>query len=122
MKRTKLNPRKKRHARVRAKISGEAPRLRLSVFRSNKHLWVQLIDDGKERTLWAIGDAQKAASKVTAEKKSTKTERAFALGKQLAAGAKEAGISTVVLDRGGYKYHGRIKALAQGARDGGLKF
>ncbi|MDP3795046.1 MAG: 50S ribosomal protein L18 [bacterium] len=122
MKRTALNPRKHRHARVRAKVSGTTLRPRLSVFRSNKHLRAQLIDDHNGHTLYALSDADQTRRDANGEKKATKTERAFALGKQLAASAKEMRISTVVFDRGGYKYHGRVKALAEGARENGLRF
>ncbi len=105
-----------RHRRVRAKISGTGERPRLSVFRSSAHIFAQLIDDTRGVTLVAASDKDIASSK---EKKITV---AHAVGKALAqkAGAKK--IDTVVFDRGGYAYHGRVKALADGAREGGLKF
>src|SRR3989344_1734514 len=102
--------RKHRHARVRAKVSGESSRPRLSVFRSNKHIYAALIDDITGHTLLAISD-----KKLTAGVKKTKTEEAFATGGSLAAKALKKNIKKVVFDRGGYLYHGRVKALAEGA-------
>lgn len=140
MKRENINSRERRHLRVRAKIVGTALRPRLSVFRSCKHVWVQLIDDQKGITLAAASDTveqsassrkQEAAAKLKvssppdralATEAGKKTERALELGKMLAKKALSSGIREVVFDRGGYKYHGRIKALAEGARAGGLKF
>jgi large subunit ribosomal protein L18 len=108
--------RERRHRRVRGKIRGTAERPRLAVFRSNRGIFAQLIDDDGSRTL-------AAASWLDARTfKGSKTDQAAAVGKRLAAKAKEAGIETVVFDRGGYLYHGRVKALADGAREGGLKF
>lgn len=107
-----------RHARVRAKISGTAERPRLSVFRSAKHVRVQLIDDAVGRTLTAVLDTEidrKALAK-------GKIAVAEAVGKLLAERGIAAGIKTVVFDRGGYNYHGRVKAVADGARAGGLQF
>ncbi|MDD3739429.1 MAG: 50S ribosomal protein L18, partial [Lentimicrobiaceae bacterium] len=104
--------------RVRKKISGTNQRPRMSVFRSNKDIYVQLIDDRTGTTLLSASarhediDAQKI----------TKTEKAKLVGKLIAEKAKEAGIDTVVFDRNGYLYHGRIKALADAAREGGIKF
>jgi large subunit ribosomal protein L18 len=108
--------RERRHRRVRNRVSGTAERPRLVVFRSNRGIEAQLVDDAGGRTL--------AAASWTAVKpsKGTKSEQAAAVGKLLAARAKEAGIATVVFDRGGYLYHGRVKALADGAREGGLVF
>src|SRR5581483_4542836 len=104
----------KRRRRVRAKIRGSAERPRVSVFRSNRGIFVQLIDDESGRTL-------AAASWTEPELKTLKpTEQAQRVGAALAERAKAAGISEVVFDRGGYKYHGRVKALADGAREGGL--
>jgi large subunit ribosomal protein L18 len=107
----------RRHRRVRGKVSGTAERPRLAVFRSNKGISAQLIDDSSGKTL-------AGASWVAVKKgfKGTKTEQAAEVGKLLAAAAKKAGVETVVFDRGGYLYHGRVKALADGAREGGLKF
>lgn len=105
----------RRHRRVRATITGTATRPRLSVYRSAKHLQVQLIDDEAGRTLVAATDAKLKAG-------GTKTERAAALGKQVAELALTKKITHVVFDRGGYRYHGRIKAVAAAARAAGLLF
>ena len=108
--------RERRHRRVRGKVSGTAERPRLVVFRSNRGIFAQLVDDESRRTL---------ASASWLEQRSfqgTKTEQAAEVGKLLAAAAKKAGIESVVFDRGGYLYHGRVKALAEGAREGGLRF
>jgi large subunit ribosomal protein L18 len=108
--------RQRRHKRVRRRISGSAERPRLVVFRSNKGISAQLVDDAAGRTL-------AAASWVALKSfKGTKKEQAAEVGKLLAASAKKAGIETVVFDRAGYLFHGRVKALADGAREGGLKF
>ena len=101
--------------RIRKIISGTAERPRLSVFRSNTQISVQLIDDNEGKTLLSL-------SKDIAEKKGTKTEQATYVGAAVAEKAKAAGIETVVFDRNGYLYHGRVKALADAARNGGLKF
>jgi len=95
-------------------------RLRLSVFRSNKHIYGQIIDDKKGKTLVAASDVAMKQSSNRAIK--NKTERAREVGKIIAERALKKDIKTVVFDRGSYKYHGRIKALAEGAREGGLKF
>ena len=109
--------RERRHRRVRLKISGTAERPRLVVRRSNRGIEAQLVDDVEGKTL-------ASASHLGVKKtfKGTKSEQAAEVGKQLAAAAKKAGIETVVFDRGGYLYHGRVKALAEGAREGGLRF
>jgi large subunit ribosomal protein L18 len=107
----------RRHRRVRGKVSGTAERPRLAVFRSNKGISAQLIDDSSGKTL--AGASWLAVKKSF---KGTKTEQAAEVGKLLAAAAKKAGVEAVVFDRGGYLYHGRVKALADGAREGGLKF
>jgi large subunit ribosomal protein L18 len=114
---TKLEARQRRHRRVRGKISGTAERPRLAVFRSNRGISAQLIDDLEARTL-------ASASWLNLKKsfKGTKSDQAAEVGKLLAANAKKAGIEQVVFDRGGYLYHGRVKALADGAREGGLIF
>ena len=113
---TKPEARARRHKRVRGKISGTAERPRLVVFRSNKGISAQLIDDDSGKTL-------AGASWVGLKSFSgNKTEQAMEVGKTLAAAAKEAGVEACVFDRGGYLYHGRVKALAEGAREGGLKF
>ena len=113
---TKPQARARRHRRIRGKISGSAERPRLVVFRSNKGISAQLIDDDTGKTL--AGASWVGLKSFTGNK----TEQAEQVGKALAAAAKEAGIEAVVFDRGGYLYHGRVKALADGAREGGLKF
>jgi large subunit ribosomal protein L18 len=109
--------RERRHRRVRRKIAGTAERPRLVVFRSNRGIEAQLVDDLDGRTLASASHLGLAKSF-----KGTKSDQAAEVGKLLAASAKNAGIETVVFDRGGYLYHGRVKALADGAREGGLKF
>ena len=113
-----LSPRKRRHVRVRAKVSGSAQRPRLNVFRSSAHIYVQLIDDVAGRTIAAASDLEPSVS----EKGGAKTERASAVGALIAERAKDAGITSVVFDRGGFLYHGRVKAVADAAREGGLEF
>lgn len=112
--------RKRRKRRIRGKISGTAECPRLTVFRSNKHIYAQVIDDNDGRTLAAICDLSPTLRDQMKEKK--KGERAFLIGQQLAAICKEKGIEKVVFDRNGYIFHGRVKAVADGARDGGLVF
>jgi len=113
---TKPQARARRHRRIRGKIFGTAERPRLVVFRSNKGISAQLVDDDSGKTL-------AGASWVGLKSFSgNKTEQATEVGKTLAAAAKEAGVEKCVFDRGGYLYHGRVKALAEGAREGGLKF
>ena len=109
--------RERRHRRVRGKIHGTAERPRLAVFRSNKGISAQLVDDDAARTL-------AAASWLHLKKsfKGNKTQQAAEVGKLLAENAKQANVETVVFDRAGYLYHGRVKALAEAAREGGLKF
>jgi large subunit ribosomal protein L18 len=104
----------KRHLRVRNKISGTPERPRLVVFRSLKHIYAQLVDDTAQRTLATVSDLGIEQGK--------KGERASEVGKLIAERAKSAGITRVVFDRAGYRYHGRIKAVADGAREGGLEF
>ena len=112
---TKDNRRLKRRRRVRAKVSGTPERPRISVFRSNQGISAQLIDDDAGRTLTAVNWTEP-------ELRSLKpVEQAHKVGELLAQRAKAAGVETVVFDRGGYQYHGRVKALAEGAREGGLK-
>src|SRR3954462_13395340 len=106
----------KRRRRVRSKVYGTASRPRISVFRSNRGLFVQLIDDDAGRTLASVQWTESALRSLKP------MEQASEAGKLLAARAKEAGVDTAVFDRGGYQYHGRVKALAEGAREGGLKF
>jgi large subunit ribosomal protein L18 len=116
----KIETRSRRRARIRARVIGSAQRPRLAVFRSAKHISAQLIDDASGKTLAAATDAK--MKKADAEGMEAKIAKAFAVGKDLAEKAKKAGITAVVFDRGGYTYHGRIKALADGARAGGLEF
>ena len=113
---TKREARLRRHRRVRGKIAGTADRPRLVVFRSNRGIFAQLVDDSTGSTL--------AGASWTGLKdyKGDKSGQAKEVGLRLAWAAKEAGIETAVFDRGGYLYHGRVKALAEGAREGGLKF
>ncbi len=108
--------RQRRHARVRGKISGTAERPRLSVYRSNKNIYAQLIDDVKGVTL---ASASTKDSEVSGK---TKTEQAASVGELIAKHAAAAKITNVVFDRGGYLYHGRVEALANAARENGLKF
>ena len=107
----------KRHARVRNKISGTAERPRLSVFRSEKHIYAQLIDDVKGVTLASASSLEKDF-----EGKGSDKAAAREIGRRRAQKAAEKGITAVVLDRSGYIYHGRVKELAEGAREGGLSF
>ncbi len=109
--------RERRHRRVRAKVRGTADRPRLVVFRSNRGIEAQLVDDDSGQTLASASHLALAKSF-----KGDKTAQAGAVGKALAQVAKKAGIDACVFDRGGYLYHGRVKALADGAREGGLSF
>ena len=113
----KNKARLKRHLRVRGKISGTAECPRLNVFRSSKHIYAQIIDDVAGKTLAAASSMDKGF-----ELNGGNAEGAAAVGKAIAEAAVKQGITEVVFDRGGYIYHGRIKALAEGAREGGLKF
>ena len=112
----KSDARLRRHARVRKKVRGEAERPRLAVYRSNRHIYAQLIDDADARTLAAASDLDADAKADTGGK----TDRAKAVGALLARRAKEAGVEQAVFDRGGRLYHGRVASLAEGAREGGL--
>jgi large subunit ribosomal protein L18 len=115
----KNETRRRRHFRVRKKVAGDAERPRLNVYRANKHIYVQVIDDATGHTLAA------ASSLDTSLRGSTNggnVAGAAAVGKLIAERAQAAGVTKVVFDRGGYLYHGRIKALADGAREGGLDF
>lgn len=111
-----------RHKRIRAKIKGTGQCPRLNVFRSNKYLYLQLIDDQKGRTLAAVDDRKIKLKKGDEKGLSFKKAKAFAAGKLLAEIALKKKIKQIVFDRGGYKYHGRVKAAADGLREGGLKF
>ena len=106
--------RRKRHERLRLRISGSVDRPRLSIFRSSKFIYAQVIDDTSGRTLAA------ASSRESDLSAGPPVDAAKAVGKALADRAKAAGVSAVVLDRGGYRYHGRVRSLAEGAREGGL--
>lgn len=110
----------RRHLRVRKRVAGTAERPRLSVFRSNIHIYAQVIDDSVSRTVVSASTKDSVLSATLVGK--TKTERAKAVGQLIAERAKAAGIDKVVFDRGGFKYHGRIQALADAAREGGLSF
>jgi large subunit ribosomal protein L18 len=113
---TKRQARLRRRRRVRARIVGTAERPRLSVYRSNRGVFAQLIDDGKGHTVAAVNWIEPELRKLTA------SEQAKKAGEMLAERGKAAGVETCVFDRGGYQYHGRVKALAEGAREGGLVF
>ena len=116
-----LTPRKRRHVRVRAKVSGTSRRPRLNVFRSSAHIYAQVIDDTRGHTLVAASDLE-VAIRERAGEGATKVARAKAVGEAIAQRAKDAGVDSVVFDRGGFLYHGRVKAVADGAREGGLIF
>ena len=111
-----ITGRQRRHQRLRKKITGIAARPRLCVFRSNKHIYAQIIDDTKGRVLFGTSSLSEK------NLKGKKSEIALEIGKKIARLALEKGIKEVAFDRGGYRYHGRIKALAMGAREAGLKF
>ena len=117
MKLTSEQKRKRRHRRVRGKVHGNAGRPRLCVFRSSKGIYAQVIDDDAGVTLASASTLQ-----LDGGGGGTKSEKAAEVGKLVAQRAREAGIATVTFDRGGYLYHGRVKALADGAREGGLEF
>ena len=111
----KIERRLKIKQRIRAKVCGTADRPRLSVFRSNSQIYAQVIDDTKGVTL-------ASASSLAVKEKITKTEKAALVGKAIAEAAKKAGVESVVFDRNGYLYHGRVQTLADAAREAGLKF
>jgi large subunit ribosomal protein L18 len=113
---SKRQSRLRRRRRVRARITGTAARPRLSVYRSNRGVFAQLIDDDKGHTVAAVNWIEPELRKLTA------SEQAKRAGELLAERAKKAGVETCVFDRGGYQYHGRVQALAEGAREGGLVF
>lgn len=116
-----LSPRKRRHVRVRAKVSGTPARPRLNVFRSSAHIYAQVIDDLAGQTLVAASDLEQEI-KDRAGEGATKAVRAKVVGQMIGERAKAAGIDTVVFDRGGFLYHGRVRAVAEGAREAGLVF
>ena len=115
MSKKKESLRHRRHLKIRKKVIGTSERPRLVVFRSLTHIYAQLIDDGSKKVLSSISDLK-------GKFKGKKSEKAKQAGLELANLAKEKNISAVTFDRNGYKYHGRVKALADGAREGGLKF
>ena len=117
--RTAEERRKRRHFRVRKSIEGTAERPRLVVFRSLKHIYAQLVDDGRGKVLLGMADRSEG---VAPKPDSGKVGKGFAVGMALAEKAKAQGITRVVFDRAGYAYHGRVKAVAEGARKGGLEF
>jgi large subunit ribosomal protein L18 len=122
---SKLESRKIRHRSLRKRIEGTSERPRLVVFRSARHIYAQVIDDLSRKTLVAASDLLKkeaAAAAAKAEKQPKKSDRAKEVGKAVAKLCLEKGISKVVFDRAGYKYHGRVSAVAAGAREGGLQF
>jgi len=108
--------RRKRHARLRLRLAGSADRPRLSVFRSSRFIYAQVIDDSTGRTLAAASSREPSLAALAG-----KVATAEAVGKALAERARAAGVTQVVLDRGGYRYHGRVRSLAEGARQGGLE-
>lgn len=112
-----MQKRVQRHKRVRAKVFGTKDRPRFSVYRSNKHLFLQLVDDERCKTVLGVSD-----KKIKAKKGWKKSDVAYELGKLLAKLTQEKKITKAVFDRGGYKYHGRVKKAAEGAREGGLQF
>src|ERR687890_1916241 len=113
-----LTQRQRRHVRVRAKVKGTGNRPRLNVFRSSAHIYAQVIDDDRGRTLIAASDLeQDVLDRAGAE--ATKSAKARVVGEVIGERAKAAGINTIVFDRGGYIYHGRVKAVAEGARESG---
>lgn len=114
----RLTPRERRHRRVRARVIGTAARPRLNVFRSLNHIYAQVIDDSVGHTLAAAGSLDGPVK----GGEGSKTDEAKAVGKLVAERARAAGITKVVFDRGGWQYHGRIKALADAAREAGLEF
>ena len=114
MKHSNISKRARRHKRIRARVSGTADRPRLAVFKSNKFIYAQLIDDIAGKTICASSDIKNA--------KGTKTERAIAIGAEIASLAKKNNITSIVFDRGGFRFTGRVKALADSARAAGLVF
>ena len=121
-KKSRRTARVRRHRRIRKKIAGTAERPRLVVYRSLRNIEGQLVDDGAGRTLAGLSTLDPELRGFEAEGQNRKVEHAFAAGKKLGERARDMGIEAVVFDRGGYKYHGRVKAFAEGAREGGLKF
>jgi large subunit ribosomal protein L18 len=119
--RRKIDQRTRRHRRVRSKVSGTPARPRLNVYRSSAHIYVQVIDDIAGHTLLAASDLEDDVLQIAGDG-AAKTAKAKAVGQVIAERAKAAGVKTVVFDRGGFLYHGRVKAVADGAREAGLEF
>jgi large subunit ribosomal protein L18 len=117
MRGTRADARRRRHQRVRKNVHGSAERPRLAVYRSNRYIYAQIIDDDSGRTVAAASSQEKKL-----RGKTLSTDTAAEVGKLIATRAEEAGVTAVVFDRGGFPYHGRVKALADAAREGGLKF
>ncbi len=113
----KITGRKRRHLRIRKKLSGTEQKPRLCVFRSNRHIYAQLIDDTRQKVICGLGSVNN--KELTGKKK---IEVAFEIGKKIGQTAIDKGIKEITFDRAGYRYHGRIKSLAEGARKAGLKF
>lgn len=116
-----LSPRQRRHLRVRAKVSGTPARPRLNVFRSNEHIYAQVIDDVAGHTLAAASSLEPSVRELFPEAH-PKLEEARVVGRVIGERARERGITSVVFDRGGFQYHGRVKAVADAAREAGLEF
>ena len=117
MRGSRTDARRRRHFRVRKKVHGTADRPRLAVYRSNKYIYAQVIDDRSGVTLASASSREKSLAK-----KTLTVDTAAEVGKLIGARAKDAGIGSVIFDRGGYPYHGRVKALAEAARESGLEF
>ncbi|HUG14974.1 MAG TPA: 50S ribosomal protein L18 [Thermomicrobiales bacterium] len=118
---SQLNARRRRHLRVRAKVSGSTARPRLNVYRSSAHIYAQVIDDTRGHTIVAASSREpEVAGRLNDA--TTKSDKAKVVGLLIGERARDAGVSSVVFDRGGYKFHGRVKAVADGAREAGLNF
>lgn len=122
LKKSRAIQRAKRHRRIRKKIQGTAERPRLVVFRSLRNMEGQVVDDDSSRTIVGVSTLAEQLKSFKSESRNRRIEVAFEAGKLLAEKAKEVGVERVIFDRGGYKYHGRVKAFAEGARKGGLEF
>ena len=122
MKKDKIDKRNQRKRRVRSRVKGNAQRPRLNVFRSNKHVFVQIINDAEGKTLISMSDLEIKQSTKKGSDKSSKRDLASQVGEEIAKKALKKKIKKVVFDKGGYKYHGRVKEVAAGARKGGLEF
>ncbi len=120
--RDRIRRRIRRKRNIRKKIFGTREKPRLSIFRSSKYIYSQIIDDAEGKTLVSVNDRDETIKKFLSPEKTGKTGRSFAAGKALARLSLDKGIETISFDRCGYLYHGRIKAFADGAREGGLKF